>query len=211
MPNRGTVIITRWPTAKGSPRLYVLEFVPAAGPHRAVLRCTDSALAGVIATFVSDAAARRDVMRRLRADGRAVLRGWIFEAPLLDRHWPRDGGAPLPAAGAVEDAEPGPLTCAMCGTALGLGDVLVMADGALVHRECGGPLRDVADDVVRVLEQRPGEDLCHTCVAAAAGATLDEVRKAVWRLRVTADVRTRPDRCGSCRALRVVIGRVTMA
>jgi hypothetical protein len=64
---------------------------------------------------------------------------------------------------------------------------------------------DIDERVRTFLLSRPGSAFCHTCVANQVDESFDDVRRAIWRLRVSRRFPIGATRCAECHQRRVTV------
>jgi len=64
---------------------------------------------------------------------------------------------------------------------------------------------DIDERVRTFLESKPDSAFCHACVADGVDAPFEDIRRAIWRLRVSRRFPISATRCSGCRQRRVTV------
>jgi hypothetical protein len=112
--------------------------------------------------------------------GMQHLNCWIAQrqAEKLDRGQ-RD--EPTPVADLLQNP-----VCPRCSSPISPGQHVYFGDGVLVHLRCGPGAPQANEVVAKFLKENGGADFCHGCLAKSTGLPLDDVRRIVMRLRLSA-------------------------
>ena len=76
--------------------------------------------------------------------------------------------------------------CPRCSSPISPGQHVYFGNGVLVHLRCGPGAPQANEVVAKFLKENGGSDFCHGCLAKSTGLPLDDVRRIVMRLRLSA-------------------------